>query len=115
MYTFQLTQESLLIALFIFSIRVISTSLDTLRVIFTLRSNKIWVWLLGFVNSLIWLLTIAIVLSDTKNLLNVVVYAAGFATGNVSGMWLESKLAIGFAEVRVISSQWGAAILDVLR
>jgi len=30
-------------------------------------------------------------------------------------MWLESKLAIGFAEVRVISSQWGAAILDVLR
>jgi len=78
MYTFQLTQESLLIALFIFSIRVISTSLDTLRLIFTLRSNKIWVWLLGFINSLIWLLTIAIVLSDTKNLLNVVVYAAGF-------------------------------------
>jgi uncharacterized protein YebE (UPF0316 family) len=115
MYTFQLTQEGLLIALFIFLIRMVSTSLDTLRLIFTLRSNKIWVWLLGFINSLIWLLTIALVLSDTKNMLNVVVYAAGFATGNVTGMWLESKLAIGFAEVRVISSQWGAAIIDVLR
>jgi len=30
-------------------------------------------------------------------------------------MWIEGKLAIGFAEVRVISSQWGAAILEVLR
>ena len=115
MYTFNLTQETLLIALFIFFVRIFSTSLDTLRLIFTMRSNKILVWILGFVNSIIWVLTIAIVLSDTKNLLNVIVYAAGFATGNVIGMWIEGKLAIGFAEVRVISSQWGAAILEVLR
>ena len=43
------------------------------------------------------------------------VYAAGFATGNVVGMWLEDKLAIGIAEIRVISPNWGAAILEVLR
>ena len=115
MFTFQLTTQSILIALLIFTVRVISTSLDTLRVILTLRSNKFWVWMLGFFNSAIWVLTFVFVLSDIDNIVNVVVYAAGFATGNVVGMWLEDKLAIGFAEIRVISPNWGAAILEILR
>ena len=115
MYTFQLTQQTILIALLIFTVRVISTSLDTLRVIFTLRSNKFWVWVLGFINSAIWVMTFAFVLADIDNIVNVIVYAAGFATGNVVGMMIEDKLAIGFSEVRVISPNWGAAILKVLR
>ena len=115
MFTFQLTQQSILIALLIFVVRVVATSLDTLRVIFTMRSNKFLVWLLGFFNSMIWVLTFAFVLADIDNVVNVIVYAAGFATGNVMGMWIEDKLAFGFAEVRIISSQWGAAILDMLR
>ena len=115
MFTFQLTQQTILIALLIFIVRVISTALDTLRVIFTMRSNTFWVWMLGFINSAIWVLTFVFVLSDINNIVNVIVYAAGFATGNVIGMWIEDKLAIGFAEVRVISSKWGAAILENLR
>ncbi len=115
MFTFQLTTQSLLIALLIFVVRAISTSLDTLRLILTLRSNKFWVWVLGFFNSMIWVLTFAFVLRDIDNIVTVVLYAAGFATGNVIGMWIEDKLAIGFAEIRVISPKWGAAILEVLR
>jgi uncharacterized protein YebE (UPF0316 family) len=115
MFTFQITQQSILIALLIFLVRVIATSLDTIRVIFTMRSNKFWAWVLGFFNSLIWVLTFAFVLADIDNILNVIVYAGGFATGNVVGMWIEGKLAVGFSEVRIISSQWGAAILDALR
>jgi len=115
MFTFQLTTQSILIALLIFAVRVISTSLDTLRLILTLRNNKFWVWMLGFINSAIWVLTFAFVLADINNIVNVIVYAAGFATGNVVGMWIEDKLAIGFAEIRVISPKWGAAILEVLR
>lgn len=115
MITFQLTQQGILIALLIFLVRVIATSLDTIRVILTMRGRKIWVWVLGFLNSMIWVVTFAFVLSDIENIVNVIVYAAGFATGNVMGMWIEDKMAVGFAEVRVISSKWGAAILEVLR
>jgi len=115
MYTFELTQQTILIALLIFIVRVVATTLDTIRVILTMRSSKFWVWLLGFINSLIWVLTFAFVMSDIENMVNIIFYAAGFATGNVMGMWIEDKLAVGFAEVRVISSKWGAAILDVLR
>ena len=71
MFTFQLTQQSILIALLIFVVRVIATSLDTLRVILTMRSNKFWVWLLGFFNSTIWVLTFAFVLADIDNVVNV--------------------------------------------
>jgi len=71
--------------------------------------------MLGFINSAIWVLTFAFVLSDINNIVNVIVYAVGFATGNVIGMMIENKLAIGFAEVLVISPSWGAAILDNLR
>jgi len=115
MFTFELTQQTILFALMIFAIRVISISLDTLRLIFTMRRAKFWVWMLGFVNSMIWVLTFSFVLSDIENFLNIIVYGAGFATGNVLGMWIEDKLAIGFAEVRVISPKLGAAILDVMR
>ena len=115
MFTFQLTQQRILIALTIFLLRVLSTSLDTVRVILTMRSNKFWVWVLGFINSAIWVLTFAFVLADIDNIINVIFYAAGFATGNVVGMLIEDKLAIGFAEIRVISPHWGAAIPEVLR
>jgi uncharacterized protein YebE (UPF0316 family) len=115
MFTFPLTVQALFFALLIFLVRVIATSLDTLRVIFTLRSNKFWVWLLGFTNSVIFVMTIAFILADTRNILNVVAYAGGFATGNVIGMLVEEKLALGFSEVRVISPKRGAAILEKLR
>ncbi|MCJ7733385.1 MAG: DUF5698 domain-containing protein [Anaerolineales bacterium] len=115
MFTFEFTQQTIIVALLIFIVRVVSTSLDTVRVIFTMRSNKLWVWILGFINSMIWVLTFTYVLADIENYVNIIVYAAGFATGNVFGMWIEDKLAIGFAEVRVISPKLGSAILDVLR
>jgi uncharacterized protein YebE (UPF0316 family) len=115
MFTFQLTQQTILIALMIFAVRVISTSLDTVRVILTMRNNKFWVWVLGFINSAIWVLTFVYVLADIDNIINLIFYAAGFATGNVIGMMIEDKLAMGFAEIRVISPKWGAAILEVLR
>ena len=115
MFTIELTQQSVLIALLIFLVRVLSTTIDTLRVILTMRSSKFWVWMLGFINSAIWVLTFTYVLADIDNLLNLFVYAGGFATGNLVGMWLEEKLAIGYTEVRIISPKLGAAILEMLR
>lgn len=115
MFTFHLTQQTILIALTIFLVRILSTSLDTVRLILTMRNNKFWVWVLGFINSAIWVMTFVYVLADIDNIINLIFYAAGFATGNVVGMWIEEKLAIGVAEVRVISSKWGAAILEALR
>lgn len=114
-FSFELTRQGLIIALFIFSMRVIYMSLDTLRFLFVMRGKKMIVWLLGFSEATIFIITIGYVLADTRDAVNLAAYASGFATGNVVGMWIEERMAVGFAELRVISSNQGAAIGDILR
>lgn len=114
-FEFVLTREGLLIALMIFLLRVVYMSMDTLRFLFIMRGRKISVWLLGFGEAAIFIVTIAYVLADTQNIFNLLAYAAGFATGNVVGMWIEERMAIGFTELRVISSWRGSAVGDQLR
>jgi uncharacterized protein YebE (UPF0316 family) len=55
------------------------------------------------------------VLSHLENLLNLVAYAGGFATGTVVGLFIEERLAIGHGHLRIISSQRGSAVADALR
>jgi uncharacterized protein YebE (UPF0316 family) len=104
-----------LFALLIFGLRICDMSMDTLRVLFVVRGKKPIVWVLGFLQSVIFVVAISSVLSGERNYLNVLGYATGFATGNVVGMWIESKLAIGHVLVTIISSTRGAFIAERLR
>lgn len=99
----------------IFLLRVADMSLDTLRVLVVMRGRKPVAWILGFFQAAIFVLAITSVLNDLDNLLNVVGYAAGFATGNVVGMWIEERLAIGHVQLSIVSSALGAAIAESLR
>lgn len=104
-----------LMPLVIFLLRVSDMSLDTLRVLFVVRGRRPLAWLLGFCQSALWVVAITSVLSHLDNLWNVVGYAGGFATGNVVGMMLEERLAIGHGHLRIISSRRGSAIAEALR
>lgn len=99
----------------IFLMRVSDMTLDTLRVLVVMRGRKSVAWVLGFFQSSIFVMAISTVLSNLDNPLNMIGYAAGFATGNVVGMWLEERLAIGHLHLRIISSRRGAAIAEALR
>ncbi len=99
----------------IFALRVTDMSLDTLRVLFVIRGRKGLAWTLGFFQSALWVVAITSVLANLDNLWNVVFYAAGFATGNVVGMAIEERLAIGHAHVRIISPRRGSAIAEAIR
>ncbi len=99
----------------IFLIRVTDMSLDTLRVLFVVRGRRAQAWIVGFFQSALWVIAVASVLSHLDNLFNVLAYAAGFATGNVVGMRIEERLAIGHSHLRVISSQRGDAIAEAVR
>jgi uncharacterized protein YebE (UPF0316 family) len=106
---------ALLEAGLIFGLRVSDMTLDTLRTLFVIRGRKGVSWVLGFAQSLIFVLAISSVLSNLDNPLSLVGYAAGFATGNVIGMLVEERLAVGHTHLRVISSRWGSAIAERLR
>jgi len=55
------------------------------------------------------------VLTELNNVLNIIGYATGFATGNVVGMLIEHRLAVGHIMVTIISSNRGAFIAEKLR
>ncbi len=104
-----------LFALLIFFLRICDMSMDTLRVLFVVRGKKLFVWVLGFMQSVIFVLAISSVLTGERNYLNILGYAAGFATGNVVGMLIEARLAIGHVLVTIISSNRGSFIAERLR
>jgi uncharacterized protein YebE (UPF0316 family) len=99
----------------IFGLRVLDMSLDTLRVLFIIRGQRPLVWAFGFCQSLIWVVAITTVLSHMDNPWNLVGYATGFATGNVVGMWIEERLAIGHSDMRIMSTGRGSAIVETIR
>jgi uncharacterized protein YebE (UPF0316 family) len=110
-----LSPEALLSALLIFALRVSDMTLDTLRVLFVMRGKKRVAWILGFFQSAIFVLAIGRVLTQLNNPLNIIGYAAGFATGNVVGMFIEERIAIGHVLINIISPRRGSAIVTHLR
>ncbi len=110
-----LSIDAWLAAGLIFILRVGDMSLDTLRVLVVMRGRKGVAWALGFFQALIFVVAIGSVLSDLDNPLNVLGYAAGFATGNVLGMLIEERLAIGHVQLSIVSPRLGNAIAERLR
>jgi uncharacterized protein YebE (UPF0316 family) len=104
-----------LAALGIFFLRVGDMSLDTIRIVFVVRGRKKLAWVLGFFQSLIFVIAISTVLSHLDNPLNVIGYAAGFATGNVVGMLIEERLAFGHIHLTIMSPMRGSKVSDTLR
>ena len=110
-----LSPQAWLAAGLIFLLRVTDMALDTLRVLVVMRGRKGIAWVLGFFQSIIFVTAITSVLANLDNPLNLLGYAAGFATGNVVGMLIEERLAIGHIQLSIISPGRGAAVAARLR
>ncbi len=110
-----ITPESIMVALGIFAARTINQTIDTLRFMMTIRGRKLIAWVLGFTETVIFVITLSAVFSNLNNILYIVAYSAGFATGNTFGIMLEERLAVGHQQVRIVSSKKGAAIAKALR
>ncbi len=105
---------SVLVPILIFAIRAINLTIATVRTLSVANGRRIMAWGLGFCQSLLFVTVIAGVLNSLDNPWNLVAYAAGFATGIVLGIIVESKLAPGHSLLRIISSNRGDAIIENL-
>ena len=115
MFDYLFSSSAWLSGLLIFCLRVSDMTLDTLRMLFVVRGRKAIAWTLGFFQAAIFVIAITRVLSNLSNPLMVLGYAAGFATGNVVGMLIEERLAIGHMQLSIVSSARGAALAQALR
>jgi uncharacterized protein YebE (UPF0316 family) len=102
-------------ALLIFALRITDVSMGTVRTTMIMRGQRKWAALIGFVEVTIWVLAISRVIANLDTIWNVVGYSGGFATGTLLGMWIEDKLALGFADVNIVSMNKGLEIAAKIR
>lgn len=105
----------LLVALLIFCLRLVDVSMGTVRILMAVRGRRLLAAVIGFFEVSIFLVAISQVVNNIENWWNVLGYAAGFAVGTVIGMTIENKLALGIAEVDIVSMGKGTEIAEALR
>ncbi len=101
----------------IFLLRICDVSLGTVRTISTVHGRTRMAFFLGFIEISIWVMVISTVVTKiAASPILGVFYAAGFSTGNVVGIMVERRLALGTMIIRVIThGEGGHFMADRLR
>src|SRR4051812_12851485 len=97
-----LTLHAVLIALGIFCLRICDVSIGTVRTLFTIRGYRMVSFIMGAVESAIWIFAISrvMVYVNSGGAMNIIGWALGFATGTVTGISLEQWIGSGTILVR---------------
>lgn len=95
--------------------RIVDVSIGTVRMIMVIRGRRFTAAALGFFEVTIWLTAITGIISHITNWVNFIFYGIGFALGNIVGMFIENKMAVGQQVVRYISSEQAEEITRILR
>jgi uncharacterized protein YebE (UPF0316 family) len=96
--------------------RVVDVSLGTLRTISIVQGRTKIAFFLAFIEISVWLLVLSAVLPKVvESPLLGLFYAFGFATGNVVGILVEKRLAMGYTNFRIITNKFAVEITNSLR
>lgn len=101
--------------LLIIGMRIVDVSMATTRTILLTKGKARVAAIIGFVESLVFVLVLGSVMSKLDNPAYVLAYAGGFALGNFIGSKLERFLAFGESQVRLIIKEEHAFIVEDLR
>jgi uncharacterized protein YebE (UPF0316 family) len=104
----------ILMPVLIFLARICDQSIGTMRIIFVSKGKRNIAPILGFFEVLIWITAISKIMQNLDNYVNYIAYAAGFATGNLVGMLIEEKLAMGIQMIRIFASERGQELVLTL-
>ena len=99
----------------IFALRIVDVSLATVRMLLAVRGYKRLVPFIGFFEVLVWILAVGNAVKFLDSPPHLLGYAGGFAAGSAVGLWIEEKLALGIASLRVMSAHGGVEIAEALR
>ena len=102
-------------ALLIFALRVLGIAVSTVATLMTVQGRKLPAVAAGFVSALVYIVAIGKVVANLGNVWNILAYCGGFAVGTLIGMAWEQRLALGFTEVRFISTEKGSVLAEALR
>ncbi len=95
--------------------RVCDVTVGTLRIMTLSRGHKYLAPLFGFFEVFIWIIVTAKILQNMTNIMCYVGYAGGFAIGNLVGITIEERLAMGTLVIRIITKQDASQLIERLR
>lgn len=103
--------------LIIFGLRIVDVSLATIRMLLTMRDRRQIVGLIGFFEAGVWVVAVGTAIQNLHSVWHLLGYAGGFSAGTVTGLWIEGKMALGLATIRVIckDAASGELLADTLR
>jgi len=106
----------LITGLAVFAARVLDVSLGTVRTIATVQGRMLTAFVLGLFEVTAWLVVITAIANQVvEEPLLAVFYAFGFSTGNVVGIFIERRIAMGHVAVKFLSHTKGPEIAAALR
>ncbi|HOO87412.1 MAG TPA: DUF5698 domain-containing protein [Synergistales bacterium] len=90
--------------LLIFCARIVDVSCGTVRILFLVRGRRALAAMIGFVEVMIYLTALGHIIGGGRemNWIQMVVYCAGFSTGNFIGSLLEEKLMNAYVFLELI-------------
>ncbi len=105
-----------ILGILIFLARIIDVSVGTLRTISIIQGRTKIAFFLAFIETSVWLIVLSEVLPKVvQEPLLGVFYAFGFASGNVVGILVEKRLAMGYINFRIITGKHAKEITTLLR
>ncbi len=103
-----------LLPFMIFAARIVDVTIDTLRIVYITKGDKILAPVLGFFQILIWLIAITRIMKNIDNVACYFAYASGFAVGNYIGLILEEKFAMGIQMIRIVTQVDASQLINKL-
>ena len=101
-----------LVCLFVMLAKVIEISIQSLKTCLLVKGQKIQAAGLGFVECMIWGLAISTIISTLgDDILLLVFYCFGYASGLYIGSVLESRLAFGTSNIELIANEENTKII----
>jgi len=84
-------------------IRALSMAVSTVRLLVMGRINTLLLMGIAVIEALTFALSMGLVAANMGDIWNMSAYCLGFACGTVVGMWIEDRLAAGYATINVVS------------
>ena len=102
--------------LFIFFARVIDVSLATIRMLMIVQGRKKQAGIIGFFEVTIYVVALGKVMTSLDDPWKVLVYALGYSCGNIVGIAIENKIALGNLAAQIIlKTDENQTLIEILR
>jgi uncharacterized protein YebE (UPF0316 family) len=110
-----ITSEALAVAGVLFGLRLLNNAISTVRLLMLAQQRRTITFILGFFEALVFAVSIAGVVTDLTNILNLLAYSGGFAVGGYIGMMIEARFVTGYLRVNLYASEFGHELAEALR